>query len=160
MARNHYDVPTVPESVPKTVRLGAGNGSSDKLSGADIGKFVKLAGDSRYDFCAAGDAIEAQIVAFDPAPQNGYSIGSVRMGGKTFCTADGSQAAGTGAIAVGDYVVCGTVTAKGTALPAYARVRKATDQAAAAASPFARRVVSLFTDGTGAVGTTIVIERA
>lgn len=38
------------------------------------------------------------------------------------------------------------------------KVVKATDQAAAAAAPFKARVVSLGDVGTGAVGTTIVIE--
>ena len=49
--------------------------------------------------------------------------------GMIFATADGLQAtAGTGAIAVGDYVVAGTATAKGTALTVYPKVCKATVQ--------------------------------
>jgi hypothetical protein len=69
---------------------------------------------------------------------------------------DGSQAAGTGAIAIGDYVVAGAVVAKGTGLSGYPKVRKATSQTP---GPFAWRVVSLGTAGTGAVGTVGVIER-
>ena len=71
-------------------------------------------------------------------------------------TLDGLQATpGTGAIALGDYVVCGTVVAKGTSLAgAYPKVCKATTQTG---MYFAWRVVSL--DGTTAVGQTALIER-
>ena len=96
---------------------------------------------------------------------------------------------GTGVVAVGDYVVTGTVVAAGTALTASLKVTKATVQPgvaivstvatadtaaavivqldavlalnAAAQKNLAHgwRVVSLGTAGTGAVGTTGVIER-
>ena len=74
--------------------------------------------------------------------------------------------------AIGDYVVCGTVVAKGTALANYraARVCQATilpatlnsaiafTGAANAKTHFVWRVVSLGQVGTGAVGTSIVIQ--
>ena len=71
-------------------------------------------------------------------------------------TLDGLQATpGVGVIAVGDYVVCGTVTARGTALSGPPKVCKAT--ASASDLVFKWRVVSL--DGTTAVGQTGLIER-
>jgi len=72
-------------------------------------------------------------------------------------TFDGLQATpGTGAVAIGDYVVTGTPVAKDTALTGYPKVCKAT--AVGTAIIFKWRVVSLGTAGTGAVGTTGVIE--
>ena len=61
-------------------------------------------------------------------------------------------------MAVGDYVVTGTVVAAGTKLTGPLKVTKATDQAAAKAAPFKARVVSLGEAGTGAVGTVGLIE--
>ncbi len=155
-----------------TARLGAGTGPANNWDDKEVGKFVKLAADSRFDLCALGDPIEGRVEAMETATQDGYSIGSVRVNGRMEVTFDGSQAAGTGAIAVGDYVVVGTVVAKGTALAAPAKVRKATIQpgiteAAAvtdvndqiALAMKAWRVVSLGSAGTGAVGTTGIIER-
>lgn len=171
MSKAHYIVPSGPSSDAIVVRLGAGTGASNNLSVADEGKLVKLVGESRYDLCAAGDAIEAVISSVEVATSGGYSIGGIIDEDKIFATADGLQAtAGTGVIAVGDYVVAGTITAKGTALSAYPKVCKATVQpgdvpaslTAAAAQTLAAlhawRVVSLGTVGTGAVGTTIVLE--
>lgn len=156
MAANHFIVPTLPLEKVTAVRLGAGNTANDRYSDLDAGKAVKLVGESRYDLCAAGDKIEGFVVSVESATSNGYSIGGVVGEGMVFVTADGLQATpGTGAIAVGDYVVAGTATAKGTGLTAYAKVCKATSQTYGA---FAWRVVSLGQAGTGAVGTTIVIE--
>lgn len=160
MAANHFIAPTLPLGRTTTARLGAGNTANDRFSDVDAGKIVKLVAESRYNLAAAGDPIEGFVVDIATASSGGYSIGTVVHDQKVFVTADGLQATpGTGAIAVGDYVVAGTATAKGTALTAFAKVCKATDQAAAKADPFAWRVVSLGQVGTGAVGTTIVIER-
>lgn len=155
-----------------TARTGAGTGAANNWDDKEVGKLVKLVGDSRYDLCALGDAIEGRVEAMEAATQDAYSIGSIRVNGRMEVTFDGSQAAGTGALAVGDYVVVGTVVAKGTALTGPAKVRKATIQpgiteAAAVAdvndqlalAMKAWRVVSLGSAGTGAVGTTGVIER-
>lgn len=157
MAANHFIVPTLPLEEVTAVRLGAGNTANDRFSDLESGKAVKLAGESRYDLCAAGNAIEGFVVAVENATSNGYSVGGVVNEGKVFVTADGLQATpGTGVIAIGDLVVAGTITAKGTALVNYAKVCKATSQTYAA---HAWRVVSLGTVGTGAVGTTIVIQK-
>lgn len=157
MAFNHFILPTIPDAAAVTVRLGAGNSESDRMSILDNGKTVKLAGESRYNLTAAGDEIEGTIFAVELAPQNGYSIGSVLQYGRMFATFDGLQATpGTGTLAVGDIVVAGTQTAKGTALTDYPKVCKATTPSGVVHK---WRVVSLGTVGTGAVGTIGVIER-
>lgn len=171
MSKAHFVVPNGPTEDPITVRLGAGSGSSNNLSIFDQGKLVKLVAESRYDLCAAGDDIEGCIIDVSPATSGGFSVGSVGEEDYLIVTADGLQATpGTGAIAVGDYVVAGTITAKGTALALYPKVCKATvqfgdvpaDLTAAAAqvkrSLHAWRVISLGPVGTGAVGTTICIQ--
>ena len=157
MGRAHYIVPTVPVSSSITARLGAGNTANDNFSDLDEGKLVVLAGESRYDLAVAGNEIEGVVSSVEPSAQDGYSIGGVN---DTFDSIkalfDGSEAAGTGAHAVGDYVVAGAITAKGTALSSFPKVRKATSQGT---QKHLFRVVSLGTVGTGAVGTAGVIRR-
>lgn len=156
MAANHFIVPQLPTEDVMTVRLGAGSGSANNLSSTDEGKAVKLVAESRFDLCAAGDKIEAIIVSVESATSGGFTVGSVG-GDVAFFTADGLQATpGTGAIAIGEYIVAGTATAKGTALTAYPKACKATSQTYGA---FTWRVESLGTAGTGAVGTTIVARK-
>lgn len=139
-----------------TARLGAGSGSANYVTDVELGKPVKLAGDSQYNLCAAGDQIEGFIKAVESYTADDFSIGSVQTEGRVKVTLDGLQATpGTGVIAVGDYVVAGTAVAKGTSLAgAYPKVCKATTQTG---MYFAWRVVSL--DGTTAVGQTATIER-
>jgi len=168
-----------------TPAAGNPNGFTDK----EVGKFVKLTAESRYALCAAGDPIEGRISSVETAPMDGISVGGVMKEGRFQVTFDGLEAtAGTGVVALGDYVVCGTVVAEGTALSAPAKVVKATNQPntaivstvggadtaaaiktaidaalvkvadAAANGRFPWRVVSLGSAGTGAVGTTGVIE--
>ena len=107
---------------------------------------------------AAGDTIEGIISSSNYPEQgtvDGFSIGGIYRTGYKEVTFDGLQATpGTGVVAIGDYVVTGTVTAKGTALPGVLKVTKATAQTA----PFKARVVSLGKAGTGAVGTVGVVE--
>jgi hypothetical protein len=160
MARNHLIVPTAPHPIPTTVRLGAtADASGNMLEDYEVGKLVKLVGSDRYNLCAAGDPIEGVITSVEQATQNGWSVGGVAATGKIYATADGLQAtAGTGTIAFGDYVLAGTVTAKGTRLTRFPKVVKATTQTAGT-TDFRWRVVSLGTAATGAVGTDIVIER-
>jgi len=139
-----------------TARLGAGSGSANYVTDLELKKPVKLVGDSQYNLCAAGDQIEGFIRAVETWTADDFSIGSVQYEGRVKVTLDGLQATpGTGAIAVGDYVVAGTAVAKGTSLgSAYPKVSKATTQTG---MYFAWRVVSL--DGTTAVGQTATIER-
>lgn len=159
----------------QTARLGAGTGAANNLTDKEVGKPVKLVADSRYDLCAAGDPIERFIVSMESATLDGYSIGSVigMPGDRKEVTFDGLQATlGVGAIAVGDYVVTGTVVAKDTALTVPAKVAKATQQPGVTeagvigdvndqlkVAMYAWRVVSLGSVGTGAVGTVGTIER-
>ena len=170
MSKLHYIAPTVPQRASLTVRLGTTG--AGKMASVDEGKFVKLIAESAYDMCAAGDSIEGIVSSVDTATSGGFSIGGIYDAGRMFVTLDGLQATpGTGAIAIGDYVVTGTVVAKGTALPVYPKVCKATDQPTAVPAALANvqgqiknamfgwRVVSLGTVGTGAVGTTAVIMR-
>lgn len=166
---------------PITARLGTGTGSANYYTDTEIGKAVKMVGDSRYALCAAGDAIEGFITAVETYTADDYSIGSVQQEYRKSVTLDGLQATpGTGTIDVGDYVVCGTVVAKGTALTGSVKVCKATNQPGATVTTadnvvgninaaiakvvdstkvaqFGWRVVSL--DGTTAVGQTATIER-
>jgi hypothetical protein len=170
MSKAHYITPLVPQDPAQTVRFGT---NAAQFVPADAGKLVKLAAESQYNLCAAGDPIEGVIAAVDNATSGGHSIGSIYKRGAILAVADGLQATpGTGTLAVGDYVVAGSITALGTALTSYPKVCKATMQpgvteAAAAGdvndqlkvAMFPWRVVSLGSAGTGAVGTTIVIER-
>jgi hypothetical protein len=168
-----------PTHAAVTCRLGTAANAGGRYTDTEQFKLAKLAGDSRYALCAAGDAIEAQIISLEPlaATQDGYTIGSVKTSGQIAAICDGLQAApgSTASIAVGDYVVCGTVVAKDTALTASdprPKVCQATEQPGSAVagtfnaanvgiairnSMFAWRVVSL--GDSGAVGDTCLIER-
>lgn len=157
MAKQHYIVPQGAVDNSTTVRLGAGTGAANNFSDLDTGKIVKLTAESRYDLAVVGDAIEGIITSVESATSGGYSIGGKLDTGHAWATADGLQGTpGTGAVVVGDLVVAGSITAKGTALTGYPKVCKATSQAVA---KFMWRVESLGTAGTGAVGTDIVIKR-
>lgn len=142
-----------------TARVGT---TGTPLKDADIGKAVKLIAESNYGLAAAGDAIEAVVSSSNYANQgtvDGFAIGGVISKGFKAVTFDGLQATpGTGTVAVGDYVVTGTVVAAGTKLTGPLKVTKATTQADAKAAPFKARVVSLGEAGTGAVGTVGLIE--
>jgi hypothetical protein len=166
---------TVLNGDKQTARLGAGTGAANQVDDKEIAKAVKIVGDSRYGLCVAGDPIEAFISAVESATLDDYTIGTVQVGGRKEVMADGLQATpGTGTIAVGDFVVAGTMVAKGTALAdeSSQKVTKATQQPGITEASvigdvndqlkvamFAWRVVSLGSVGTGAVGTKIVIER-
>lgn len=159
---------------PITARLGAGSVNStpaNAYTDKEIGKFVKLSGDSAYSLCAVGDPIQGVITAVESYTADDFSIGSVDPQGRKRVLLDGSQAAGTGSIAVGDYVVCGTPVAKDTALTTSTppKVRKATNQPGAVPADltaagqqalnaiFAWRLISF--DSAGAVGDFGIIER-
>ena len=132
------------------------------LTQKDVGKAVKLIAESNYGLAVAGDAIEAVVSSSNYDTQgtvDGFAIGGVITKGAKAVTFDGLQATpGVGVVAVGDYVVTGTVAAAGTKLTGPLKVTKATTQADAKAAPFKARVVSLGEAGTGAVGTVGLIE--
>lgn len=141
-----------------TARLGDGASGVSLLNDNDVGKFVKMIGDSQYGLCAVGNEIEG-IVTSGPegSTYDGFAVGTVRRNGRSKVTLDGLQATpGTGAVLVGDFVVAGTVVARGTTLGAgFPRVCKAT--AAPSALVHKWRVVSLV--GTTAVGQVALIEK-
>lgn len=175
-------VETIHSEKVKTVRLGT-TGAGNQYDDKEVGKAVKLSGESAYVLCVAGDPIQAVIGSINLGMYDGFSLGGVVSTGYKEVTFDGLQATpGTGTIALGDYVVTGTVVAKGTALTGPLKVTKATDQPGSAVvladnlvatvnaglvkvanaqnnGAFAWRVVSLGSAGTGAVGTTGIVER-
>ena len=172
MGRKFFFTDTVPASAPITSRLGVQNAP---YKDTEIGKLVKNTTESGHVLCAAGDQIGGQVVAIDNATADGYGLGTVQRKDRVRVTFDGLQATpGTGAVALFDQVVCGTVVAKDTALTTYPKVCKATIQVgttaaadltaavahmALLASGNIWKVISLGTAGTGAVGTEGVIER-
>lgn len=157
MPRDHFISPTVPSIEAETVRAGAGNAENQRWDYREVGKLAKLVGESRYDLAAVGNDIEAQVYTVELAPQNGFTIASVKKLPKMNVMFDGLQATpGVGVIAIGDIVVVGSVTARGTALTTHPKVCRATTPANVV---WKYRVCSLGTAGTGAVGTVGVIER-
>ena len=179
MSKAHFITPTGATPDVMTVRLGTaiavggviGTGGS-YLPGIDDGKIVQFVGESQYALAPQGALIEGIITGVEQALSGGWSIGGIVCNEEIFVTADGLQATpGVGAIAIGSFVVAGTLTPAGTALTAYPKVAQATMQLGEVAaslteagyqakySAYAWQVVSLGTAGTGAVGTTIVISR-
>ena len=152
--------PTTQNQITVTARLG-GNAAGTRANDNDVGKGVKLVGDSNYGLLAAADAIEGVITSVETGVYDGYSLGGVQSKGYIDATAYGLQTTpGTGAITVGQYVLAAAPAAiqvKET-LSTTLRVVSATNQATAATAAFKARVVSLGPVGTGAVGTAIVIE--
>ena len=143
-----------------TARLGAG-ASNTRFTDVDVGKGVKLVGDSRYGLLSAADPIEGICTSVETGVYDTYVIGGVQTKGYVNATAYGLQATpGTGVIAVGEYVYAAAPAAVQVAetLSTTIRVVSATTQATATGLPFKARVVSLGPVGTGAVGTAIVIE--
>ena len=172
-----------------SARLGT---TGTKHTQLENGKAVKLGTADNYVLCAAGDPIQGIQLSSNldsQGTQDGYAIGGVGHNGYKTVVFDGLQATpGTGTIAIGDFVVTGTVTAFGTKLPSSLKVCKATNQPGLAVvstvgaadtaaaiktqidaalakvansqlvAAHAVRVVSLGTAGTGAVGTTGLVE--
>ena len=150
--------PTVHSEKIVTARIG-GNAAGSRANDNDVGKFVKLGGDSNYVLCSAADAIEGVVTSVETGLYDEFYLGGVVAKGYVEVTANGLQATpGVGAIAVGDYVLATAPAAIQTADATPRKVVKATDQAAAKIAPFKARVVSLGSGNSGAVGATVVIE--
>ena len=152
--------PTTQNQITVTARLG-GNAAGTRANDNDVGKGVKLVGDSNYGLLSTADAIEGVITSVETGVYDGYALGGVQTKGYLNATAYGLQATpGVGAITVGQYVLAAAPAAIQTAetLSTTMRVVSATNQATAATAAFKARVVSLGPVGTGAVGTAIVIE--
>ena len=145
-----YLMPTTEHVPTLTVRVGT---VAAPLTNKDLGKPVKLGGDSQYIFCAVDDAIEGFLESSQIGEQgtvDGFAIGGIKQGGYILATAETI-------VAVGDYVVAGAVVATATALTKPMGVKKAAVQADAKAAPFRARVESLHKAGTGAVGTIVTL---
>lgn len=137
-------------------------GNKGTFTDKDIGKPLKLAADSTYDVCAAGDEIEEILYALaaqQATVNNGYQIGTICDDGQFLGIIDDV----TEALAVGKYVVSGTQNALGTRnSPAgkettgYAKVRCVAD-ANRAAMLNKWRIVSILS-GAG-VGAIVLCER-
>lgn len=156
MAKFQQGVLISPYSANITARLANGPGATNHLTDADVGKFVKLVGDSQYGLTAAGNGIEGIVATANEQDADGFKLGGLADVNRARVTFNGLQAsAGTGSIAVGDFVVSGAPAALGTKLTGPPAVLKATD---ASASPFKWRVVAIVS-GAGAVGSLGIIER-
>ena len=136
-----------------TARLG-GKTAGTRLTKKDIGKALKLSGDSAFVLAAAGDPIEAFVtsVETDQGLMDGYHIGGTCAVGLKNATVVGA------ALVIGDYVNAAAQPAIGTKLTGSMPVTKAADQAIAKGLPNRARVVSLGDVGTGAAGTTVVLK--
>lgn len=129
-----------------TAALGASGNASDRLGTSDLGKPLKLGGDSRMVMCAASNEIEGFLVATENFTVNGgYAIGSVQTEGRFEVEIVGATACNPG-----DYVVAGAVPAAGTK---YINGKPLVQ--AGSPTKFMWRVVS----GGGAAGATAIIER-
>ena len=150
--------PTIHSEKIVTARIG-GNAAGTRANDNDVGKFVKLGGDSNYVLVSSADAIEGVVTSVETGLYDEFYLGGVVTKGYVEVTANGLQATpGVGAIAVGDYVLATAPAAIQVADAAPRKVVKATTQATAASAPFKARVVSLGAGNSGAVGATIVIE--
>lgn len=164
-----FDVTLNDQAQRDTSRVADDSVGAQPLADADVGKFLRLKFTSQYGLCAAGEEIEGLLVTGpDNALHNGFPIATVRKNGRVKVLLDGLQATpGTGAVLLNDFVVAGSVTVRGTALPSFPKVCKATPLSVAT-TPAVNfpagsnlnhkwRVVHLY--GTSAVGQTALIER-
>jgi len=165
MGKKHFRSETVPSYPTQTLRFGT---QGTPRNSTEVGKAIKLAGESGAVLCALGDPIDGRIESVETATADGFTIIGAQRRGDMFATAEGSQATGTGNLAIGDYVVCGTPVAEGVQQVGYMKVRKATAQVGAQAPTQADiqyllggawKVASLC-GGTGTPGSTVLLERA
>lgn len=162
--------PVVPLADDSTQNAALGVNPAGKLTDKDIGKALKLIGDSRYGVCADGDEIEAVLLSLEPFTVNdGLGFGTIQTK-ERFVATNGDA----GALAIGDYVVAAAQPAVGTAITPVASgtstgvaatpVKKRaepslTGNAQTLTLPkFNWRIVSLL-GGNGGVGTNVLIER-
>ncbi len=133
-----------------TDALGNNTGQYDD---DELGKGVVL-GAAAYVAAAKADEIEGIVNSVEPGTRNsGFSWGGIQTRGRAEAVVGASQ---TPVAAVGDIVANDTPIANGTA--GKIQVFSA-GSGFSAPSDFKWRIISLGTVGTGAVGTTIIIER-
>ena len=136
-------------------------------SNTDLGKALKLGGNSTYHLCKEGDEIEGFLVAMDPITVNeGYKFGTVQRNQRKQCVNTGSAA-----LKIGDFVVAGDQTKPGTApgfpitgndryLMSVKKFEAATPEAkAAGALPINKWRVISFEGPDGSTDSILTIER-
>ena len=122
---------------------------SVKFTDNERGKPVKLAAADNYVLTAASDEIEAFVETVEPFTVNqGYSLGTVRKGGRVYAKVGANQ--GATPMAVRDLVVADVQSANGVG-DNYARVKTGTP------TTFKWRVIRR--EGNGTAGTIVLLER-
>lgn len=147
------------------VSAALGNGTTEVWTSEDVGKAVKLIGDSTYGVCSTGNEIEGFVTSVELTTVNsGVNFGGVQLNKRVEVTV-GSDQGGT-AMAVGDLVVAADTVTLGT--NEKGKVKTGTAASQAGSTPFAYtertpntylwRCISI-SSGTGVAGDTVVIER-
>jgi len=78
-----------------SAKLGSNTiANSGHLNDNDIGKPVKLSAANTYALCADGDNIDGFIVGVQPEPVDGWSFGSVQIGGRVYAQLEGASTFG------------------------------------------------------------------
>ena len=94
-----------------SAKLGSNTiANSGHLNDNDIGKPVKLSAANTYALCSDGDNIDGWVVGVDPEPIDGWSFGSVQVGGRYYAQLEGAST-------FGYMVEAGTTAAGRTAEP-------------------------------------------
>lgn len=68
--------------------------NSGHCTDADIGKPVKLSAAGKYAICADGDQIDGFIVGVSDYTVDGWSFGTVQVGGRVYASLDGAATFG------------------------------------------------------------------
>lgn len=160
MAQRVKLVPTIGAEIPNldfTALLGTDAAQSVTFTDKDIGKALKLIGDSRFGICADGDEIAAKLISVEPGQTSGgFKIGTVRAVNSPLF--DGVIVGAT--VAIGDEVVAAPQAAIGTpnGTPPY-HVRMLVKKAAAALAGGQRLKVVAFQSGVGAAGSVVTLSK-
>ncbi len=126
-----------------------GPNASTKYTDLDKKKAVKMGTVGNHVLCAEGDEIEGFIDSVDAATSGGFSFGGVARGNRGFrVEAQVGANQGATAMAVGDYVVADTQAAVGTASKPLVKT----------GSPTVNKYRVMTVIGTGAAGSTVVLE--
>lgn len=161
MAQRVKLVPTIGAEIPNldfTFLLGNNTAESATITDKDIGKAVKIVGDSRVAFCADGDEIHGQLISVEPnQTSGGYKVGTVRaINSPLFDATQGNATA----LAVGDEVVAAAQAAIGTTNgTAPYHVRMLVKKAGAALGGGQRLKVVAIQSGSGAQGTQVTVSK-
>ena len=159
MAQRVKLVPTIGAEIPNldfTLLLGSTAVESATITDKDIGKAVKIVGDSRVAFCAEDDAIHGQLISVEPnQTSGGYKVGTVRAVNSPLFDA---VLTGATTVVIGDEVVADDQAAIGTpnGTPPY-HVRMNVKKAGAANGQ--RLKVVAFQSGTGATGSVLTLSK-